>query len=150
MKINPLLTIAGLSLVFLSGTGCAPDQKSTRGFVFPEGNIARGRSTFVELNCTECHQVNGIGGLPRPVMPASKVIVLGGDVRETKTYGDLITAIIHPEDEVTAIASGRTPADESMPIINDQMTVQQMLDLVTFLAPQYVKLEPLYQDFYVQ
>lgn len=150
MKTYPLLTTAGLSLVFLIGTGCAPSQKSTRGFVFPEGSIAQGKSTFVELKCYECHKVNGIGGLPQSEIPADKVIVLGGDVQTTKTYGDLITAIIHPEESVTAIAAGRTPADEGMPVYRNEMTVQQMLDLVTFLSPQYVKLEPLYQDYYGQ
>lgn len=31
-------------------------------------------------------------------------------------------------------------------MVNDVMTVQQMLDLVTFLSPQYEKLEPLHHD----
>lgn len=150
MHPKTLLTALSLGVVFLVNSGCAPEQKSTRGFVFPEGDIAQGRATFVELKCTQCHQVNAIGGLPKPEIPASKVIVLGGEVRETKTYGDLITAIIHPSESVTALASGRTPDDPAMPTINDEMTVQQMLDLVTFLSPQYVKLQPLYQDYYIQ
>jgi hypothetical protein len=149
MHPKPLLSAAGLSLVVLIGTGCAPGQKSTRGFVFPEGDIARGKSTFVELGCTECHRVSGVTDLPLYEIEANKVIVLGGEVRTTKTYGDLITAIIHPSEGVTAIASGRTDADGGMPDVNDTMTVQQMLDLVTFLSPQYVKLEPLYEEIYM-
>ena len=149
MYPKTLLSAASLGLIVLAGTGCAPDQKSTRGFVFPEGNIARGKSTFVELGCTECHRVAGVEGLPLYEIEANKVIVLGGEVRSTKTYGDLITAIIHPSEGVTAIASGRTDADGGMPEVNDTMTVQQMLDLVTFLAPQYVKLEPLYENIYM-
>lgn len=73
--------------------------------------------------------------MPSPEIPAGKVIVLGGEVRTTKTYGDLLTAIIHPAESVTARAAGRTNADEPMPTFNDMMTVQQMLDLVTFLSP---------------
>jgi L-cysteine S-thiosulfotransferase len=149
MYPKTLLSAAGLGLIVLAGTGCAPDQKSTRGFVFPEGDIVRGKETFVELGCTECHHVSGIGDLPRYEIEANKVIVLGGEVRTTKTYGDLITAIIHPSESVTAIAGGRTDADPGMPDVNDTMTVQQMLDLVTFLSPQYVKLEPLYEEYYM-
>ncbi|GAB5561302.1 MAG: hypothetical protein SynsKO_29490 [Synoicihabitans sp.] len=148
MHPKTLLPTVGLSLIVLAGTGCAPDQKSTRGFVFPEGNIARGKETFVALNCTKCHRVVGVDGLPIYEVPADKVVVLGGEVRHTKTYGDLITAIIHPSEGITAMAPGRTAADEGMPTVNDTMTVQQMLDLVTFLAPQYVKLEPLYEEYY--
>lgn len=146
MTTTPPLATVGLGLIFLITSGCLPSQKSTKGFVFPEGDLARGKSAFVELKCFECHEVEGVGGLPPPEIPADKVIVLGGEVRTTKTYGDLLTAIIHPADSVTARAVGRTDADEPMPTVNDVMTVQQMLDLVTFLSPQYVKLEPLYQD----
>lgn len=145
----PLLTVAGLSIIILAGIGCARDQKSTRGFVFPEGDITQGKSTFIELKCYECHRVNGVIGLPDSTIPSGKVIVLGGTVQSTKTYGDLITAIIHPSESVTAKSAGRTPEDEGMPTVNDVMTVQQMLDLVTFLSPQYVKLEPLYQEHFL-
>ena len=144
-----LLTVAGLSILLLAGIGCVREQKSTRGFVFPEGDIAQGQSTFVDLNCYECHRVSGVMGLPDPAIPSGKVIVLGGTDQSTKTYGDLITAIIHPSESVTARSAARTPADEGMPSVNDVMTVQQMLDLVTFLSPQYVKLQPLYQEHFL-
>jgi hypothetical protein len=35
-----------------------------------------------------------------------------------------------------------------MPSVNDQLTVMQLIDLVTFLQPQYRKLEPLYEPYY--
>ena len=142
---SPSLT-TGLALVALIFAGCAPGPKSTRGFVFPEGNVARGKSAFVELNCYECHQVRGVHDLPRPDKPSGKVIVLGGEVRTTRTYGDLLTAIIHPSQEVTAKTVDHNQSEETMPMANDVMTVQQMLDLVTFLSPRYEKLEPLYHD----
>jgi len=142
---TPLILLAvGLSgLVF---SGCAPGPKSTQGFVFPEGDIARGKATFVELNCYECHRVDGVVDLPPPEIPDGKVIMLGGEVPTTKTYGDLITAIIHPAEDITARAADRTRSDEIMPTVNDIMTVQEMLDLVTFLSPRYQKLRPIYHD----
>lgn len=139
----PLLTLGLSALVF---SGCAPGPKSTQGFVFPEGDIARGKATFVELKCYECHQVDGVADLPASEIPSGKVILLGGEVRTTKTYGDLLTAIIHPDDAMTARAADRTTSEQVMPTVNDVMTVQQMLDLVTFLSPRYEKLEPLYHD----
>jgi hypothetical protein len=36
----------------------------------------------------------------------------------------------------------------SMPSVNDQLTVMQLIDLVTFLQPHYRKLEPLYEPYY--
>lgn len=146
MKTITPLVILSLGMAFMLSSGCAPSPKSTRGFVFPEGDVTRGKATFVELKCYECHQVDNVDGLPNPNLPTGKVIVLGGEVRTTKTYGDLLTAIIHPEQSVTAKAADHTRSDETMPTVNDVMTVQQMLDLVTFLSPQYQKLEPLYHD----
>ena len=146
MKTTPPLTALGLSMVLMLTSGCAPTEKSTRGFVFPEGDVARGKATFVELKCTECHQVHDVMGLPKPDLPSGKVILLGGEVRTTKTYGDLLTAIIHPAKDVTAKAADHSRSEETMPMVNDVMTVQQMLDLVTFLSPQYEKLEPLHHD----
>lgn len=146
MKTTTPLVTVGLGMVLMLSSGCAPTEKSTQGFVFPEGDIARGQAAFVELKCYECHQVHDVKGLPNPELPAGKVIVLGGTVRTTKTYGDLLTAIIHPSQGVTAKAADHSRSEETMPMVNDVMTVQQMLDLVTFLSPQYEKLTPLYHD----
>lgn len=146
MKTSTPFFVTSLGLISLIMSGCAPSPQSTQGFVFPEGDLVRGQATFVELKCYECHQVDGVSDLPAAVVDSGKVVILGGEVRKTKTYGDLLTAIIHPEQAVTARAADRTMSDETMPVVNDVMTVQQMLDLVTFLSPRYQKLEPLYHD----
>jgi hypothetical protein len=146
MKNNTPLVALGLGMALMLSSGCAPTQKSTRGFVFPEGDVARGQAAFVALKCYECHQVHEMNDLPKPDLPAGKVIVLGGEVRTTKTYGDLLTAIIHPSQAVTARAADHSRSNETMPTVNEVMTVQQMVDLVTFLAPRYEKLDPLYHD----
>ncbi len=142
MKTENLLGPALLALALL--TGCDYGPKSGRGFVFPEGNIARGQKAFVDLKCYDCHRVVGVPDLPAPALPPEKVVPLGGEVLTLRTYGELVTAVIHPAKAVTAAAPGRTEKDPPMLPVNDAMTVTQMLDIVTFLQPHYRKLQPLY------
>ena len=139
MKTKTSLLSALLTLALL--TGCDLGPKSGRGFVFPEGNIARGQKAFVELKCCECHQVDGVAGLPAPTVAPEKVVKLGGEFARIRTYGDLVTAVIHPANAITI----RLPVPEMkvspMPVVNDTMTVAQMLDIVTFLHPRYKQVE---------
>jgi hypothetical protein len=145
MKIQTGFACAALSLLL---AGCGPGVKSTRRFHLPQGNAEKGRAAFIALNCTACHTVNGVE-LPRPTVAAESIVVLGGDVVRMRTYGDLLTSIIHPRFEIsekakpTATPDGKT----TMPVVNDRMTVSEMVDLVTFLQPRYTELPPL-QDWY--
>lgn len=140
MKTN-LLMMAGVLAVALLG-GCGPGKDKRVVFVFPEGDAVRGRAAFVALKCHECHRVDGEAGLPAPFWAAEKVVVLGGEVPRHRTYGQLVTAVIHPD-------FGRPPSAEvHMPSFNETMTVGQMLDIVTFLQPHYKRLQPVYSDQY--
>ena len=140
MKTNTPMLSALLTLALL--TGCDLGPKSGRGFVFPEGDLARGQKAFVDLKCYECHRVDGVAGLPAPAVVPGKVVLLGGEVRTLRTYGALVTAVIHPAQARTAWAPGLTGKDTVMPRVNETMTVAQMLDIVTFLHPHYRKLMP--------
>lgn len=146
MKLEHVLGAAALVTLALL-VGCDAGPKSGRGFVFPVGNLARGQKAFVDLKCHECHRVEGLAGLPAPTVPPEKVVLLGGEVPTLRTYGELVTAVIHPAQAKTAGASGRTEQDPGMPPANDTMTVVQMLDIVTFLHPHYRQLEPLYDNY---
>lgn len=143
MKTKNLLWPALLSLALLAG--CDSGPKSGRGFVFPEGNIERGQKAFVDLKCYECHRVDGVADLPTPAVSPEKAVLLGGDVVALRTYGDLVTAVIHPSKAVTA--GGTATQNITMPQVNENMTVTQMLNIVTFLHPRYKKIEPLYDNF---
>ena len=146
MKAETPLLAAVLTLALLAG--CDSGAKSGRGFVFPEGNVARGQKAFVELKCHECHRVDGVADLPAlTVTPPEKVVLLGGEVPSLRTYGELVTAVIHPSQSRTAGALGPAGKDVVMPQVNETMTVVQMLDLVTFLHPRYRQLEPLYDNY---
>jgi len=136
-------------LLFGLTAGCDSGPKSGRGFKFPEGDSGRGQAAFVRLNCYTCHRVDGVTGLPAPSVAPDRVITLGGEVMRLRSYGDLVTAVIHPSvaisDKLTgdarkeATEAGRSP----MPNLNQYMTVTEMLDIVTFLQPHYRYLDPL-------
>ncbi len=142
-----LFVVVALGLM----AGCDRGLKSGRGFVFPEGDVARGQKAFVDMKCYACHRVDGVDGLPAPLVAAEKVVVLGGEVARLRTYGDLVTSVIHPSYQLSEKFSDRAnrkPGNSPMPKFNDTLTVAQMLDLVTFLQPQYRRLEPLYDSYH--
>ena len=140
MKINHILLAGAL----LMTTACTEDARQARGFSLPEGDIERGQRVFNEMQCNDCHLVGDIAqNSENQTLELS--IELGGKVRSVKTYGELVTSIInpshrisrsHPESEVTD-ADG----ESRMRNYNDVMTVQELIDLVTFLESEY-ELQP--------
>lgn len=145
MKTGVLFLSALLTAGLLAG--CNRDRQMGKGFVFPGGDAVRGQKAFVDLECYHCHRVDGLPELPGPVAPTEKVVILGGKVAKVRTYGDLVTAIIHPRYELSEKLLNRAAFAESpMRPMNDRMSVTQMLDIVAFLQPQYKELEPIYQD----
>jgi mono/diheme cytochrome c family protein len=137
------LLVAGLV------AGCS-GQKSVRRFHLPDGDASRGQTAFVSLRCHTCHTVSGID-LPAPTAAPADQLMLGGEVARLRTYGDVLTAIIHPKAGI----SDKIPSPERkkmkespMPGVNDVMTVQEMIDLVAFLQPRYRVLAPLYEGDY--
>jgi sulfur-oxidizing protein SoxX len=123
--------------------------KSGRGFVLPAGNAERGRVAFVELKCHHCHRVDGVDSLPTPEAAPAMVVVLGGKVTQLKSYGELVTSIILPSKSRPGLSDpgGKAGSDLSMTLVNDTMTVTQLVDLVTFLHPRYKLFEPAARGF---
>lgn len=136
MRIH--IIVAGtLVLAFL--TGCKPSPQSSRGFRLPDGDIERGREAFVALHCYSCHRVDGVE-LPAPT---SFNLTLGGETQRVRTYGELVTSIIHPSHVISEnYKQELTDANLSpMPEFNHVMTVKQMIDLVAFLQSRYELVE---------
>ncbi|HEY8993323.1 MAG TPA: c-type cytochrome [Lacunisphaera sp.] len=134
------LLLAGLFV------GCDQGRRMGRGFVFPAGDAARGQTAFVALQCNACHRVDGVPELPGPVISPEKVVMLGGKVMKVRSYGELVTAIIHPKYEISdKLAHASAYPESPMHQVNDTMTVTQLLDIVTFLQPRYQQLEPIYE-----
>lgn len=141
-KTGLLLALAaGLLLLLL---GCAAGPKSSAGFRLPDGDPVRGRQVVADMKCYVCHRVEG-GGLPAPTSEPPVPVVLGGEIRNVKTDGDLVTSIINPSHRIVpALRSEQVMSGNlsRMPDYGDLMTVRQMADVVAFLQSRYKVIRP--------
>lgn len=126
-------------LVILVSILLAACDPQSRGFSLPPGDIDRGRVTFVELGCPQCHRVVGDDQLGLKNPDAQMQVDLGGRVTRVNTYGDLVTSVINPSHRISTKGPHTIDADgnSSMRVYNDVMTVAQLVDLVTFLQENY-------------
>lgn len=129
--------------------GCDGGTKSTKNFTLPEGNAEKGKAAFAALQCHTCHKVEGVADLPAPGPTVANPITIGGEVARVKTYGDLLTTIVHPSHNLSKQLQQEWVAGKlsPMPQFNHVMTVEQMIDLVAFLQPRYKLLPPLYTEY---
>jgi hypothetical protein len=119
--------------------GCEQGPKSGTGFTLPEGDIARGQTTFVSLQCHACHSVSGVD-LPKIDPELEPHVRLGGEVARISTYGELVTSIVNPSHKLASGYKSDVVAREGeswMANYNEVMTVQQLVDLVAFLQSHY-------------
>jgi L-cysteine S-thiosulfotransferase len=137
---------AGLVVFTLLASGC--DQQA-RGFVLPPGDVDKGKASFVDLGCPACHEVQGQFKKLSLEEGGDEVIevVLGGPVTRVKTYGDLVTSIINPSHRLSRGKNADTmnpDGSSKMPYYNDVMTVQELVDITTFLQGTYQIVMPDY------
>lgn len=137
-----------LSVIFILGA-CQPKSDSPKGFSLPEGDIAKGKEAYLKLECHRCHRISGLNDLPSPAEGANINVTLGGEVYRVKTYGDLVTSIINPTHVVDPKYKEQyfftdEKGKSIMPDANTQMTVSQMIDLVSFLQSRYKLTHPEY------
>ena len=139
-----LLIISTMTALFQA---CATDAGYGTQFRFPifNGDIEKGRQSFVELGCNQCHTVSGV---ELPVYPGDMPLnfELGGRISYVKTYAGLVTSIINPDHVISEEYSQRLPPESrrhiSSPMpFNRNMTVTQLIDIVTFLNSRYVLIE---------
>lgn len=126
---------AGLLCGWLALAGCTPEGF---GFKLPPGELAQGRTAFVSLGCHDCHSVADI---ERAADSDTDIdLRLGGPVTRVKNYGELVTSVINPSHRI-ARPYPPQPVDvdgeSRMPSYNSIMTVQQLVDVVTFLESEY-------------
>jgi cytochrome c2 len=137
--MKQIFLIPLFTLFFLLAS-CDFGPNSGRGFSLPEGSVDKGRATFVELECNGCHSVGDIKRVPGHEGPDIHV-ALGGEVAAVKTYGELMTSVINPSYKTSrrhVYQNFVTESGESkMAIDNQTMTVQQLVDLVTYLESNY-------------
>jgi hypothetical protein len=142
--------LLGLTML-VSGCATHPDYATQFRFPVEWGSIVRGQQAFVDLQCHQCHVVNGVSLAPYPgTMPVT--VELGGEMIFAKTYADLVTSIVNPNHELADSYLSTLPRDErknarSIMPLKEQMTVAQLIDLVTFLNSRYVLMDG-YQEIY--
>ena len=139
-----------LSVVFVSA--CDTGPKSASGFRLPDGDAEKGQVLFVELECNSCHTIADLE-LPETVQPGPVTVSLGGPVANIKTYGQLVSSVINPSHRIVRRYPKEelTDGDESlMPIYNETLTVQQLIDIVAFLQAQYQLTIPAYSYYSYQ
>ena len=115
-------------------TGC---NRQGRGFALPPGDIESGKVAFTNYGCNDCHSVADIEWKGNESNPH---VELGGKVSRIKTYGELVTSVINPSHKVADdyLQEGKEQAQVSkMKIYNEVLTVQDLVDIVTFLQSEY-------------
>jgi sulfur-oxidizing protein SoxX len=136
----PIFVIVFLSFAL---SGC-----DNREFNLPRGDVEAGRATFVLLQCNECHYVEGVQyvGSERH----KTMVDLGGKTSKVKTYADLVTSVINPShrlpskvDNTIVTADGKS----RMRNYNEIMSVQELIDVVTFIESRYEIIVPAHYDY---
>jgi hypothetical protein len=149
-KYKTLCNLSNYLLVFIllcGGVLISSCNEQARGFALPAGDIEEGKATYMRLACNECHSISEIewmGGSD------SLKIHLGGEVSNKKSYGDLVTSVINPSHKIARGYKQETTTEtglSKMKNYNDVMTVQELIDLVTFLQSEY-KLKPPTTNYY--
>ena len=138
------LFMGTLVIMLFSFVGC--DQQS-KGFALPEGDAAQGELLFSMLKCNECHSVGDIKWIGNEYDPN---VPLGGDVSSLKSYGELVTSVINPSHKIAKAykKTGATSEGVSkMMVYNEIITVQELVDIVTFLQTEY-NIVPPPTDYY--
>src|SRR5690348_4383051 len=136
-KRAPLLLLSILALVVSS---CEPGPHSANGFRLPpNGSPERGKTAFLALGCHNCHQVSGVD-LPGPTVQPAVPVVLGGPVSTAMTDGYLVSSIIYPSYALAPYPRPQITAggQSRMPHFTENITVQQLTDIVAFLQTRYV------------
>ena len=131
------ISILPIIILMSSLLACTPSKKSAAGFHLPDGDAERGKAAFVALKCHECHQVAGVE-LPSSTIPVP--VALGGIVFYPKTDGQLITAIVDPARRVgpgLVKDAIRVSTLSHMSQSSAEMTLRQLIDVVTFLHSAY-------------
>ena len=132
-----MIKLIVISVAFVLLSGCEPQS---RGFNLPPGDTAQGEATFILMQCNNCHSIKDSIPWSGETLEQKLNVVLGGPTTQVKTYGDLVTSIIHPSHK---LSRGNTPAtvneigESRMRNYNDVMSVQELIDLVAFLQSKY-------------
>ncbi len=138
MRIHPVISCACAMLALPWLSACEFGPNSPAGFALPRGDADAGQAAFVELRCHDCHSARDV---PQRDPEATDIhLPLGGTSTRVTTYASLLTSIINPSHRYSARlprALAVEAGESRMPVYNELMTVQELIDLVAYLQPQY-------------
>ena len=109
-----------------------------------------GRAAFVKYRCADCHTIVGMDDLRQGDSEPLMTLPLGGRTENVKTYEELVTSIINPSHVISPNFAGKDVSVRGrsrMPNYNHAMSVNELIDLVTFLQGRY-KLDPYWESDY--
>lgn len=138
--------IIALTLLLLQA--CNPQS---HGFNLPPGNVENGKSTFTRLGCNNCHRIDGVIEWSGENETTPINVTLGGTATRIKTYGDLVTSIIHPSHKISQSWKGGMTTEDGksrMRNYNDIILVADLIDLVEFLQSEYEIIVPDYYAYH--
>ena len=144
ISLRILANALSWSFVFSAVALLSSCNQQSIGFALPPGSAEDGKMVFEKMACNQCHSV---GNIPwQGISSEDFDVKLGGEVIHVKTYGELVTSIINPSHRVsTKLKESTIPnrnAQSPMPSYNQVMTVQELIDLVTFLQGEYDLVPP--------
>ena len=138
-------------ILLLLSISAAMAQEPASGLALPEGDFDEGLRAFIDLECHQCHTVPGVM-LPVYDGISPVTLSLGANTLSVKTYAELVTSIVNPNHVVSSRYLAKLGMDERGQIstlmpFKDEMTVQQLLNLITFLDVRYAMGLDDYQAF---
>lgn len=113
--------------------------KEGRGFALPAGQINEGKDAYIRFECNACHSIKGIDWKEGQ---ENLQIPLGGEIGRTKTYGELVTSVINPSHLVPMGYQKDSLGRSKMKAYNEVMSVQELVDIVTYLQSEYKIVTP--------
>lgn len=119
---------------------CEQGAMSPRGFSLPEGNAESGLKVYKKYQCHDCHIIAGEMQEDNETYLIVRPIPLGGSSGRIKTYAELVTSIINPSHKLTPRQPASFTSEDGvslMRIVNDELTVSELIDLVAYLQPKY-------------
>jgi hypothetical protein len=131
------VTLFATQLTLIVGCG------EGRGFALPSGELEAGKTAFTKFGCNNCHSA---GDIEFKGLDQNLKVPLGGSVGIVKTYGELVTSIINPAHKIDK--NNQLVDGFKMKTYNEVMTVQELVDLVTFLQSEYEIETPSYYPYH--
>ncbi len=139
------MRLAGVQILLVtmlvSLVGCDSTARSKDTIHLPPGDAASGKQQFVALGCISCHTVLD-ESLPEPEIAGPVSVRLGTSSSTGLTYAQLVTSIMNPSHRVSRLylkKAAATGGPASMANYNEIVTIEQLSDLVAFLAPHYAR-----------